>query len=443
MRSLMRLSLTITLLSLALLACTPSDALSAHQYELVKVGNNAGSGRITFRGTSQPNGPRHLTVAANPVIQGTNLYAPDLLRVGDGWNNYYGGWLIASDVNDRIYVGTRPNREVNGDWSRQLAINNGDYIHVHDPSVVRQNAQWHMVYTAARNVAGKFTDWINYSSSNDGISWTPSAGSVSTQISMTDPSNIAGGAISDIARPSLVKTDTGWKMWFDGRVNGSGIHSYLAHSTGPAPTKFQLVRKYDDVGGFPGFFEPDIVRRADGTYAGVIQRGFATLHMVSSSDGINFSVGSPVVNVADPFFTREKVSNAGLVYDQLDDEILGIGFGMTDSPDLVGHDIGFTHPHLQVQVRSPDGVWHVFAQANALDEQFVHVFNYTEFDQVRVTDPRTGKVVLQQDFGQAQVGDIWQFQQVPEPSSLTAGIMSAMLLLRRARRRGRQASMNI
>ncbi|HEV2293239.1 MAG TPA: hypothetical protein VGR35_05245 [Tepidisphaeraceae bacterium] len=421
-----RLLSTLALMSLAASAVRGSD------YELVKVGNGAGNGRITFRGTSQPNGPHHLTVAANPVINGKNLYAPDLLRVGDGWNNYFGGWMSDSDVNDRIYLGTRPDREVNGDWEQKLAISNGVYIHVHDPSVVRHDSQWHMVYTAARNVGERFTDWINYSSSTNGINWTPAAGTVSTQLVMTDPLGVAGGAISDIARPSLVKTDTGWKMWFDARVEGGAPHSYLAHSAGPAPTQFQLVRKYDDAAGFPGFFEPDIVRRPDGTYAGVIQRGFATLHLVSSTDGVNFTVGKPVVNVADPFFTREKVSNPGLVYDQLSDEILGIGFGMTDSPDLVGHDIGFTHPHLQVQVRSPDGVWHVFAQANAMDEQFVHVFNYTRFDQVRVTDPSSGKVVLQREFNEAQVGDIWRLQAIPEPSALAPVISGALLLLKRS-----------
>lgn len=417
----------------------PSAAFAAPRYELVKVGSNGQSGRITFRGTADPDGPRHLTLAANPVIEGNNLYAPDLLRAGDGWKNYYGGWVSASDVNDRIYVGIRNGLEVNGDWSGQLAIDNGDYIHVHDPSVVRAGAQWHMVYTAARNVAGKFTDWINYSSSTNGTDWTPSAGSVSTQVTMTDPSNLAGGTISDIARPSLVKTDTGWKMWFDGKVDGSTApSSYLAHATGATPTNFKVVHRYGDAGGpggFPGFFEPDIARRPDGSYVGVIQRGFATLHVVTSSDGINFDVGGAVVSAGDPMFSRDKVSNPGLIYDEADDKVLGLGFGMTDSPELVGHDIGFTQTHLKVQVRSPGGVWHVYAKANLLNEQFLHVFNYTSFDLVRVIDPGTGRILVEQNFDGAKVGDIWQLQPIPEPALLAPLLLTPILLLKRRRSR--------
>jgi hypothetical protein len=428
----MRPALPFTLVFLVGLGLVPSNA-SANPYELVKVGNNGQGARITFRGTSQPDGPRHLTVGANPVIQGNNLYAPDLLRVGSGWHNYFGGWMTGSDVNDRIYVGTRSNLEVNGSWGPQLAINNGQYIHVHDPSVVREGAQWHMLYTAARNVNSKFTDWINYSSSTNGINWTPSAGSVSTEVVMTDPFNLAGGAISDIARPSLVKTDSGWKMWFDAKIAGSNaISSYLAHATGAAPTHFQVFHKYNDVAGFPGFFEPDIARRADGTYVGVIQRHFATLHMVSSTDGLNFTVGPAVVNVNDPMFNRDFVSNPGLVYDDVADRVLGLGFGMTNSTNLTGHDIGFTHTHLQVQVRSPGGTWHVFAQANSLDEQFVHVFNFTNFDLVRIIDPRTNTTLLEQSFTGAAPGDIWEYRLIPEPA-LLAPLAAAMLLLSRRR----------
>ena len=436
MRSLFTISLVCTI-ALSLLA----SPAAANQYELVKVGNNAQSGRITFRGTGQPDGPRHITVGANPVITGNNIYAPDLIRAGDGWFNYFGGFMNPGQVNDRIYRGSRTNLEVNGPWSPQLAISEGVYEHVNDPSVVRDAGHWHMVYTAARTISGKFTDWINYSSSSDGINWTPNTGVTAAEIVMTDPLNLAGGTIADIARPSLVKTPTGWKMWFDAKTAGGGIASYLAHATG-TPTSFQVVHRYADASGFPGFFEPDIARRPDGTYVGVIQRNFATLHMVNSTDGINFTVSPAVVSASHPMFNRDFVSNPGLIYDDVSDRVLGLGFGLTNSTNLTGHDIGFTLTHLQVEVRSPGGTWHVFQQANLLDESFLHVFNFTSFDLVRIRDPKTNQLLLEQSFTTAAVGDIWEFRLIPEPSMLAPLLCGAVLLLRRTSMKHRNEGAN-
>lgn len=368
--------------------------------------------RISFQSVGLPGAPRTSQYATNPVINGDNLYAPDLVRSADGWFCYYGGWKTAGQLYDRIYLGTRLDLEVGGAWSEQMIISNGIYEHVNDPTVVRDNGTWIMLYTAARWIESgtgrQYRDWINYSTSGDGITWTPDAGTSSTEISITDPASLLQGeTLSDIARPSLVRDGSKWKLWFDGKINGGSLASYLAESGSPFPSTFHLVHKYPDAGNFPGFMEPDVVRLPDGTFAAVIQRNFNKLLYGASTDGIGFAL-QEAVDADHPFFPRKWISNPGLVYDEQNGKVLGLAYGMTDSDALTDHDIGFGAMHYQVEVRSPGEVWHVFSEAHSLDEISVMVFNYTDFDLVRVRNPVTGEVTLTQPFTEARPGDLWK-----------------------------------
>ena len=394
-----------TILVVLLLLFSGRTAEAEASPELFKIGTTPESGQITFANIIRPDATPTVLFAANPIIRGDNLYAPDLVRVEDRWYCYHGGWLTPGQGNDRIYLGISAGLDVAGPWSpaSQLVINNGDYIHVNDPSVAIHGGTWYMVYTAYKSTSSGPRDWINYSTSTDGIEWSPSSGTASTEIVVTDPSNVAGGPFSDMGRPSLVRTPTEWRIWFDASVNDGPPISYLAQSTGQVPSHFVLVRRYQSIEGTIGFFEPDVVRRPDGTYLAVVQRHSSTLYIGTSTDGLNFTL-TPDVSISDPLFGRNTVSNPGLVYDQVEDRLLGLSFGMSNN--WTDHDIGFSAAQYDIDVRSPDGVWHTQSQAAGQDLQSVLTPGYTSFDRVRITDPVTDTVVLEQSFT-AAAGDVW------------------------------------
>lgn len=391
------------------------------------------SGRIRFENVGYPDGVQTFFSSLNPVLTGNNVYATDVVRIDNGptpaWNGYYGGWQNQGDVNDRIYLRQSDDLDPGGAWTPvQTVIDHGQYIHVNDPSVVIEQGVFHMVYTTLKDVSAGGTDpngvrdWINYSTSTDGINWTPSAGSFSTEVQLTDPNTIALGTITDIARPSLVKTATGWRMWFDA-LTDEGLpterrDSYLAESTGALPTDFKLIHRYPTVnGGFPGFFEPDVEILPDGTYVAVVQRNFNELWQATSENGIDFTFsGSAILDADHPLYTRDKVSNPGLLFDQITGVNYGVSFGMTDSQSLVDHDIGFSYSQYIIQVSSPGAtpedppVWHVFADSELLTDQRVLVFNFSSFELVRIIDPVTGDTILQQDISEAHPGDVWELR---------------------------------
>jgi hypothetical protein len=403
-------SFRISSLLLALLCAGQFSAMAELQF--VRTATGGRELRISFTNVSFPDCARNNVYDINPIINGDNLYAPDLVRNGDRWHCYYGGWKTLGQSYDRIYLGISTDLDPKGPWTEQMIISNGTYLHVNDPTVYREGSTWIMLYTAAKFVASgsgqRFRDWINYSTSADGITWTPNAGSSATEITISDPLNILGGStLSDMARPSLVRDGNKWKLWFDAEINDASPTSYLAETTGTFPSNFQLVHKYSNLGSFPSFYEPDVVRRANGTFSAVIQRGFKKLHYGNSTDGINFT-WSEAVDADHPFFARKWVSNPGLIYDDTTDKVLGLSFGMTDNDGFTDHDIGFSATHYVIEVRSPVSTWHIYSEAHALDELSAIVFGYTSFDQVRLKNPLTNQVLFTQDFTEARVGDTWR-----------------------------------
>lgn len=175
---------------------------------------------------------------------------------------------------------------------------------------------------------------------------------------------ITNASFSDIARPALLWTGSGWKLWFDGRVGNGALHSYLAESSEDIPRNFTLVQSYADVGGFPGFMEPD-VELVNGRYVAVVQRNFATLHKMESTDGRTFTEVGTFLSAASPTFGRKYVSNPGLVYDNVERVVKGVGFGMTDNSGLTDHDIGFAYTQYRLSVLSCPSTWHVYTVGRA------------------------------------------------------------------------------
>lgn len=386
---------------------------STYCYEFAYVGPTGRPGFIFFTQVGYPGGIASVNCADNPIIQGNNVYAPDLVRVGNVWRCYYGGWATGGQGNDKIYLGISDDFEPIGGWSRTTIISNGVYVHVNDPTVVQAApGVWYMLFTAARFIGQDYRDWINYAVSSDGLQWNPASGTTSTEIVLNDPLNIAGGPMTDIARPSLVKDGDLWRLWFDGKVSNGSIRSYYAEGTDPEPYVFTVKYRYLDVSGFPGFMEPDVVKRNDGTFLAVIQRHFNELFIGTSTTGQSFTL-KRALDADHPMFKRKYVSNPGLLYDQTLDNMLGLSFGMTDNDGLTDHDIGFSYQQYIIQVESPGSVWHTQAESRSLQEQSIRVSNSIQFQQVRLKDPNTEIVLYDQNFSNAASGDRWSLQNFP------------------------------
>ncbi len=419
-------------LVLTILLC---QQLASAELQLDYQGNNGKTDRITIQGVSftEVGFAYQKTLEKNPIINGFNLYATEAIREDDTWTIFYGGWLRSGQPSDNIYRGTTKTLDVTEGWSslNRTVVSEGSYLHINDPSVSKTDDGWYALYTAAKFVGSEFRDWINYSTSTDGITWLPNSGTASNEVSMADPGNLAGGTITDIARPSIVKTDTGWRMWFDASTNNGAVHSYLAESVGDDPTSWQIIHRYDDINGFPGFYEPDVALRPDGTYLAVVQHSFGMLYLATSTDGIEFTLSdSPVFLASDPNLDVLYISNPGLLYDEQTDQLFGVAFGMTDSPNLTGHDVGFAYNQYKVEVRSPDGTWHTQAAAVGLNELMIQTYGYTAFDTLRVSNPITGEVLLETAID-ATAGDVFQLTTVPEPATLSFMGIAMLAVYRR------------
>jgi hypothetical protein len=412
-------------------------------------------------GSQNPNPPDHITfmniqftdgvgmfpAVSNPILPGDNVYAADFLRVDTGpqpaWNVYYGGWQVESQGReDRIYLRTSDDLEPAGPWTPPaVIIDNGVYEHVNDPSVVIDGSnQFHMLYTSFGNPGGGAAhDWLNYSSSTDGVNWSPSAGTTSTEINVSDPTNIVPGTIEQLARPSLVKDGATWKLWMDVKSDDGGtehIFSYLAESTSDLPTNFEIVHRYASQSSFAGFFEPDVALRPDGTFLAVFQRHFNELFLATSTDGVNFKLEKDAVMDADhPLHPTGFISNPGLLYDQVTDTNYGVAFGMPTDSGLDDNQIGFAYTQYPIYITSPGQVLHSIAGSTVMTEQRVLTSGFTSFDMAVITDPLTGEILHLQDFSGANPGDVWELLivspaiRVPEPLSLTLFVVIAGLIV--------------
>ena len=236
-------------------------------------------GPLVVEGVSDPGGLSFRPDEANPTLSGENLYAADLVRNGESWNLYYGGWRDAADRNDRIYAAVSRGPVPSAPWAgREVIIERGPYLHVNDPSVQRRSADdWVMAFTAADAIGGD--NWIAIATSRDGISFAPRVADPATEI------RLSGARFTAIARPALLWTGTAWKLWFDGKVADGPTHCYLAECSDDAPRWFRLVHEYADVDGFPGFMEPDVAL-SGGRYVAVVQRKFGELRRLVSRDGV-------------------------------------------------------------------------------------------------------------------------------------------------------------
>ena len=364
-----------------------------------------GSG-LSVAGLALPGGVMARPDAANPILAGKNLYAPDLVRNGESWNLYYGGWRDEADRNDRIYAAVCVGPIPAGPWAgREVIIDRGEYLHVNDPSVQkRAPGDWWMAFTVANRDPAGYRDWIAIAHSRDGMTFNPRVAAPAAEIT------VEGAAFTSVARPSLVWTGSAWRLWFDGKIAQGPLHCYVAECPDDVPKRFRLIHEYADIDGFPGFQEPDVTL-VGGRYVAVVQRQFRELRKLVSRDGVHFEDVGLIVSATDPAFGRRRLSNPGLIEDD-GGKLLGVAFGMTDAPDLLGHAIGVAYHQYAVKVGSPGGVTHLYAKSRGPDVALPMTFGFAAFNRITVLDPATQAIVVDREV-ESRPGDRWR--RVVEP----------------------------
>jgi len=170
--------------------------------------------------------------AANPVLAPKkscashgfdNVYAPDVIKVGDEYWMWYGGQ--GKDGHDRIFLATSSDLltwDLYSSWGcPQPVVDVGASNHVNDPSVVLVGDTYYMFYTDAPVAE---LDRIALATSTDGKNWSVHGivldlGPAGTWDSMK------------VGRPAVIHEDGEFRMWYDGTADGANRHVGYAVST--------------------------------------------------------------------------------------------------------------------------------------------------------------------------------------------------------------------
>jgi len=194
--------------------------------------NNAGSGAYNpnnvFNYTYDERNPIIKAGPINAPLLSKNIYAPSVVNNGPtGWNIYFGGEdnNPPTPYKDQIFVNVTHDDFMNFDASHALVINHGsEMAHVNNPSVLKLTSNlWVMDYTNDPNDDPSHNK-PGYSTSPDGVIWTPSAGTAAYFLNMS-------------GYPSSDNPD-----WGGANVNGSNIlyvdanglyHLYFFDFNGP------------------------------------------------------------------------------------------------------------------------------------------------------------------------------------------------------------------
>ena len=152
-----------------------------------------------------------------------NIYAPDILRVGDQYFMWYGGQ--GQDGHDRIFLATSQNL-VN--WQHhpasgcpQAVVDVGGSSHVNDPSVVKHGGTFYMFFTDA---PVGIDDKIALATSPDGVQWTK-------QGIVLDDGAAGQWDSGKVGRPAVLYEEGEFRMWYDGAKPGAGRH--VGYATSP------------------------------------------------------------------------------------------------------------------------------------------------------------------------------------------------------------------
>lgn len=138
------------------------------------------------------------------LITANNIYAPSIVKNNGTWNIYFGGWND-SNQNDKVYLQnsrddflTFQNPDGSANSVGTTVIQQGVFIHTNNESVIKVGSNdWRMLLTTYP-VADQNKPM--YATSSDGINFTPNAGTLSNNITMT-----------------------GYPNWADADVNGGNV----------------------------------------------------------------------------------------------------------------------------------------------------------------------------------------------------------------------------
>ncbi|MEO8799757.1 MAG: hypothetical protein ABI551_17820, partial [Polyangiaceae bacterium] len=154
-----------------------------------------------------------------------NIYAPSIVSTGgSSWDVFFGGWDGSTTGNDRIY------RTTTGDdfasfGAHALVIDNGVFIHTNNDCTLHVGGvDWRMIYTTYDGSTNKPAT----STSTDGATWTPNAGTTSTLITMSGYPN---WATADVNGGNVVVKDAAglWHLYFiDFQKFGNVFHATSA-----------------------------------------------------------------------------------------------------------------------------------------------------------------------------------------------------------------------
>ena len=131
-----------------------------------------------------------------------NIYAPSIVRVGENWHIYYGGWDGEAEGNDHIYLTTTRDFLTFGE--RQTVIDPNVFQHVCNVNVTPIARGYAMMCTAYPDERGTNKPVTFFST--DGIRW--------------NGSDAAGGFAA--SRQQIISM-TGYDRWADADVNGMNV----------------------------------------------------------------------------------------------------------------------------------------------------------------------------------------------------------------------------
>jgi hypothetical protein len=322
--------------------------------------------------------------ARNPIISGSNLYAPSVIDNDGVWFVYVGGWRDSRDHNDRVYLTTtRDPNLIGGYGPLSLVVDNGHYVHVNDPSVVRRSPRfWAMALTVNRSV-----DWIALLTSRDGVHWSPN-----TFADRGQEVRFTGGRVAKAGRPSLLYDPSRgrWELYFDGKVDGVD-GQFLAYSQEPVPRTFAIQ------GRIGPWYDAEI-KKVGSRYLAAFrkieaQRWPWRLWGAESSDGRRFTETGLLLE-PDPLVSYDAagVTNPGFAVDR-EGRLRALLFGGTSVQTLTDHKIGIAFPQQAVELRSGN-VWHVHRQALDPATQTIETHGHPTIDWIRITD--AGRVEFDQ-----------------------------------------------
>lgn len=221
------------------------------------------------------------------------------------WEVYCGPGKWDSSMNPTLWV---PVITASGEWY--------DAWHNGDPSVVYHEGMFYMAYSATsmpfeptEGYFASMTCSVMGAVSRDGINWQRSE--TPLLIAKIDrPVPVAApGRIGDFHRPSLMREDGKWKLWFDYAV-GSGFHMGYAENTGD----------FMDQGGFEIMHDLDKPLLRDWPNPCVVKYG-GKYHCFSDAPGYELTAEQAADPQASGWITRqirEAVSEDGLNWKKLD-----------------------------------------------------------------------------------------------------------------------------